>query len=171
MHSVDCARGRFLWLEKSAQAAQSGTPENNGCRAVGGLWLRCGKLYAAVGGVCIFADAYGAAAGPCAADGCMAAAAGAAVSAAVLAHQCREKLLLCGLGCGVFYTVCLLGASLLAGGEVNWQGSNVMLPIALLLGGLLGSAVTACGQTADAGGSDGTASACAAAAANQGAEA
>ena len=74
---------------------------------------------------------------------CMAAAAGAAVSAAVLAHQCREKLLLCGLGCGVFYTVCLLGASLLAGGEVNWQGSNVMLPIALLLGGLLGSAVTA----------------------------
>lgn len=74
---------------------------------------------------------------------CMAAAAGAAVSAAVLAHQCGEKLLLCGLGCGVFYTVCLLGASLLAGGEVNWQGSNVMLPIALLLGGLLGSAVTA----------------------------
>ena len=74
---------------------------------------------------------------------CMAAAAGAAVSAAVLAHQCREKLLLCGLGCGVFYTVCLLGASLLAGGEVNWQGSNVMLPIALLMGGLLGSAVTA----------------------------
>ena len=74
---------------------------------------------------------------------CMAAAAGAAVSAAVLSHQCREKLLLCGLGCGVFYTVCLLGASLLAGGEVNWQGSNVMLPIALLLGGLLGSAVTA----------------------------
>ena len=74
---------------------------------------------------------------------CMAAAAGAAVSAAVLAHQCREKLLLCGLGCGVFYTACLLGASLLAGGEVNWQGSNVMLPIALLLGGLLGSAVTA----------------------------
>ena len=68
---------------------------------------------------------------------------GAAVSAAVLAHQCREKLLLCGLGCGVFYTACLLGASLLAGGEVNWQGSNVMLPIALLLGGLLGSAVTA----------------------------
>lgn len=74
---------------------------------------------------------------------CMAAAAGVAVSAAVLAHQCGEKLLLCGLGCGVFYTACLLGASLLAGGEVNWQGSNVMLPIALLLGGLLGSAVTA----------------------------
>lgn len=74
---------------------------------------------------------------------CMAAAAGAAVSAAVLAHQCGEKLLLCGLGCGVFYTACLLGASLLAGGEVTWQGSNVMLPIALLLGGLLGSAVTA----------------------------
>lgn len=67
----------------------------------------------------------------------------ACMAAAVLAHQCREKLLLCGLGCGVFYTTCLLGASLLAGGEVNWQGSNVMLPIALLLGGLLGSAVTA----------------------------
>ena len=49
---------------------------------------------------------------------CMAAAAGAAVSAAVLAHQCGEKLLLCGLGCGVFYTACLLGASLLAGGAM-----------------------------------------------------
>ena len=135
--------GVFYGWKKSAQAAQGGTPENNGCRAVGGLWLRCGKLYAAVGGVCILLTHTALPLGLVRPMACMAAAAGAAVSAAVLAHQCGEKLLLCGLGCGVFYTACLLGASLLAGGEVTWQGSNVMLPIALLLGGLLGSAVTA----------------------------
>lgn len=135
--------GVFYGWKKSAQAAQSGTPENNGCRAVGGLWLRCGKLDAAVGGVCVFADAYGAAAGPCAADGLYGSRSGGSGIRGSSGHQCGEKLLLCGLGCGVFYTACLLGASLLAGGEVTWQGSNVMLPIALLLGGLLGSAVTA----------------------------
>lgn len=74
---------------------------------------------------------------------CMAAAAGAAVSAMTLAHRLKEKLLLCGLGCGAFYTVCLLAASLLANGELDWQGGNAMLPIALLLGGLLGGAVAA----------------------------
>ena len=61
--------GVFYGWKKSAQAAQSGAPKNNGCCAAGCLWLRGGKLYAAVGGVCVFADAYGAAAGPRAADG------------------------------------------------------------------------------------------------------
>lgn len=74
---------------------------------------------------------------------CIAAALGSAMSAAVLARRLKEKLLLCGLGCGVFYTICLLAASLLAGGTFNWQGSNAMLPVALLLGGLLGGAMTA----------------------------
>ena len=50
---------------------------------------------------------------------------------------------LCGLGCGAFYAVCLLAATLLANGRLDWQGSNAMLPLALLLGGLLGGALTA----------------------------
>ena len=74
---------------------------------------------------------------------CMAAAVGAAVSAAMLARRLRKRLLLCGLGCGAFYAVCLLAATLLANGRLDWQGSNAMLPLALLLGGLLGGALTA----------------------------
>ena len=46
---------------------------------------------------------------------CMAAAVGAAVSAAVLARRLQKRLLLCGLGCGAFYAVCLLAATLLIG--------------------------------------------------------
>ena len=37
----------------------------------------------------------------------------------------------------------LLAATLLANGRLDWQGSNAMLPLALLLGGLLGGALTA----------------------------
>lgn len=74
---------------------------------------------------------------------CMAAAVGAAVSAAVLARRLQKRLLLCGLGCGAFYAVCLLAATLLANGRLDWKGSNAMLPLALLLGGLLGGALTA----------------------------
>lgn len=74
---------------------------------------------------------------------CMAAAIGTAVSAAVLAGRLKQRLLLCGLGCGAFYTVCLLAATLLANGELRWQGADAMLPLALLLGGLLGGALTA----------------------------
>ena len=44
---------------------------------------------------------------------CMAAAVGAAVSASVLARRLQKRLLLCGLGCGAFYAVCLLAAILL----------------------------------------------------------
>ena len=74
---------------------------------------------------------------------CMAAAIGAAVSARVLAGRLKQKLLLCGLGCGAFYTVCLMAATLAANGELDWQGANAMLPMALLLGGLLGGALAA----------------------------
>ena len=74
---------------------------------------------------------------------CMAAAIGAAVSARVLAGRLKQKLLLCGLGCGAFYTVCLMAATLAASGELDWQGANAMLPMALLLGGLLGGALAA----------------------------
>ena len=68
---------------------------------------------------------------------------GAAVSARVLAGRLKQKLLLCGLGCGAFYTVCLMAATLAASGELDWQGANAMLPMALLLGGLLGGALSA----------------------------
>ena len=74
---------------------------------------------------------------------CMAAAIGAAVSARVLAGRLKQKLLLCGLGCGAFYAVCLMAATLAASGELDWQGANAMLPMALLLGGLLGGALAA----------------------------
>ena len=74
---------------------------------------------------------------------CLAAALGTAVSASVLARRLKEKLLLCGLGCGVFYTACLLAASLLANGKLDLRGGNAMLPAALLMGGLLGGAVSA----------------------------
>lgn len=50
---------------------------------------------------------------------CMAAAVGAAVSAAVLARRLQKRLLLCGLGCGAFYAVCLLAATLLANGRLD----------------------------------------------------
>ena len=55
----------------------------------------------------------------------------------------KQKLLLCGLGCGAFYAVCLMAATLAASGELDWQGANAMLPMALLLGGLLGGALAA----------------------------
>lgn len=58
-------------------------------------------------------------------------------------NPAAAALLLCGLGCGAFYAVCLLAATLLANGRLDWQGSNAMLPLALLLGGLLGGALTA----------------------------
>ena len=66
-----------------------------------------------------------------------------ACMAAVLAGRLKQKLLLCGLGCGAFYTVCLMAATLAASGELDWQGANAMLPMALLLGGLLGGALAA----------------------------
>ena len=63
--------------------------------------------------------------------------------ACMAARRLQKRLLLCGLGCGAFYAVCLLAATLLANGRLDWQGSNAMLPLALLLGGLLGGALTA----------------------------
>ena len=73
---------------------------------------------------------------------CLAAAVGAAVSARVLAGRLKQKLMLCGLGCGAFYALCLLAATLLANGEIDWRG-NAMLSLALLLGGVLGGAMSA----------------------------
>ena len=127
--------GVLLWLKKSAQTQKIGV--KNPAAAALLLSFGCGV------GVCILLLALAAfllthtglplsAVRPMA---CMAAAVGAAVSAAVLARRLQKRLLLCGLGCGAFYAVCLLAATLLANGRLDWQGSNAMLPLALLLRG------------------------------------
>ncbi len=136
--------GVFYGWKKSAQAAQSGAPKDNGFAVLlAAFGCGVGKLYAAVGGVCVFADAYGAAAGPRAADGLYGSCSGGGSIRSSSVASVQGRSCFCAGWAAVCFTACLLGASLLAGGEVNWQGSNVMLPIALLLGGLLGSAVTA----------------------------
>ena len=56
--------------------------------------------------------------------------------------DCRKGCCCAGWAAGR-YAVCLLAATLLANGRLDWQGSNAMLPLALLLGGLLGGALTA----------------------------
>ena len=63
---------------------------------------------------------------------CLAASAGAVVSGFI-----------CGLVCGAFYSLCLLAAAILAHGMPNWTRSDTMLPLALLLGGTLGGALSA----------------------------
>lgn len=74
---------------------------------------------------------------------CLAAAAGAALSGYFLANKLARQRLLCGLGCGGFYAVCLLAAAVLVHGVPDWTRSDTMLPVALLLGGTLGGALSA----------------------------
>ena len=74
---------------------------------------------------------------------CLTAAASAAVSGFVLGRKMSRQYLLCGIGCGIFYAVCQLAAAFLANGNRALQGSGLMLPIALLLGGTLGGALAA----------------------------
>jgi len=74
---------------------------------------------------------------------CVAAAAGAAVSGLVLAGSMGKLRLVCGLGCGVFYVLCLAGGTLLNCGQIAINGANIMLPVALVLGGVLGGTLAA----------------------------
>lgn len=74
---------------------------------------------------------------------CLAAAAGAALSGVLLAGKIGRQRLICGLACGAFYSLCLLAAAVLAHGMPNWTRSDTMLPLALLLGGTLGGALSA----------------------------
>lgn len=74
---------------------------------------------------------------------CMAAAAGAALSGFLLAKIMGKQLLLCGLGCGAFWAACQSLAAVALNGQNLLQGGNLMLPIALLLGGVLGGALAA----------------------------
>lgn len=75
--------------------------------------------------------------------GCLAAAVGAGISGYLLAKKAKRRALLCGMGVGTFYALCLAAAAWLQDGAVHWQGANAMLPLALLLGGCFGGAATA----------------------------
>ena len=74
---------------------------------------------------------------------CLAASAGAAVSGFLLAGKIGRQRLVCGLICGAFYALCLRAAAFLVHGVSSWTRSNAMLPLALLLGGTLGGALSA----------------------------
>lgn len=74
---------------------------------------------------------------------CLAASAGAAVSGLLLAGKIGRQRFVCGLICGAFYALCLLAAAFLVHGVPSWTRSDAMLPLALLLGGTLGGALSA----------------------------
>lgn len=74
---------------------------------------------------------------------CGAAACGAALSGVLLAKRIGRQMLLCGLLCGGFYAICQLMAAFLTSGEAAFDGTNLMLPVALLLGGVMGGALAA----------------------------
>lgn len=74
---------------------------------------------------------------------CTAAAIGAAASGFLLAKKLNRQYLLCGLGCGIFYGICQTIASFVASGSLVRQGSDLMLPVALVLGGVLGATCAA----------------------------
>lgn len=97
----------------------------------------------AVGAGCISLDAYAAAAASGATDGLPGASAGAAVSGFLLAGKIGRQRFVCGLICGAFYALCLLAAAFLVHGVPSWTRSDAMLPLALLLGGTLGGALSA----------------------------
>ena len=59
------------------------------------------------------------------------------------AGKIGRQRFVCGLICGAFYALCLLAAAFLVHGVPSWTGSDVMLPLALLLGGTLGGALSA----------------------------
>ena len=74
---------------------------------------------------------------------CAAASAGAALSGFLLARKLKKQMLLCGLGSGAFWAACQSVAAIAMSGQDLLQGGNLMLPIALLLGGILGGALAA----------------------------
>ncbi|MGN0983612.1 MAG: TIGR04086 family membrane protein [Gemmiger sp.] len=74
---------------------------------------------------------------------CVAAAAGAMVSGLLLANGLGRQKLLCGLGYGLFYSVCLAAAAVLRGYSVDLTGAGATVLLALVLGGLMGGAAAA----------------------------
>lgn len=73
---------------------------------------------------------------------CVISGVGAAVSGVFLAQGMGCQRLLCGLGSGAFYSLCIAGASVLKGGFVLEQ-RGIALICMLLLAGMLGGALTA----------------------------
>ena len=95
----------------------------------------------AVGAGCISLDAYAAAAASGATDGLPG-----SISRGcgfLLAGKIGRQRFVCGLICGAFYALCLLAAAFLVHGVPSWTRSDAMLPLALLLGGTLGGALSA----------------------------
>lgn len=74
---------------------------------------------------------------------CTAASAGAAFSGFLLAQKMGRQMLLCGLGCGAFWAICQAIAAVALNRQNLLQGGNLMLPVALFLGGVLGGALAA----------------------------
>ena len=73
---------------------------------------------------------------------CLIAGAGAAVSGMVLAAKTGRFRLLCGLGCGAFYCLCLIVASAVTG-ELIWSQTSIALLGVLLCSGTLGGTIAA----------------------------
>lgn len=69
--------------------------------------------------------------------------AGAMISGYVLGGQLGRQRLLCGLACGVFYCLCQLLASYMANGSFALAQADPALPIALVLGGIVGGTASA----------------------------
>ena len=65
------------------------------------------------------------------------------LSGFLLAGKIGRQRFVCGLICGAFYALCLLAAAFLVHGVPSWTRSDAMLPLALLLGGTLGGALSA----------------------------
>lgn len=74
---------------------------------------------------------------------CAACGIGAGVSGLILASFVGRQRLLCGLGCGGFYALCLVLSALLQGNTVQWDGSTASIAAVLLLGGMFGGTLTA----------------------------
>lgn len=73
---------------------------------------------------------------------CTIAGLGAVLSGAILAHGFGRMRILCGLGSGAFYSLCIVGASLWNGGFVLEQRGIALISM-LLLAGMLGGVLTA----------------------------
>lgn len=73
---------------------------------------------------------------------CTIAGVGAAVSGMLLAKGIGRQRLLCGLASGVFYSLCIAGASALKG-EFAFEQRAIALICMLLLTGMLGGTLTA----------------------------
>lgn len=74
---------------------------------------------------------------------CAACGLGAGISGLVLAALLGHQRLLCGLGCGAFYALCLVLATVLQGGTIQWNGGSLSIAAILLFGGMFGGALTA----------------------------